>query len=162
MPLFFGVIGIVLIICALNNTLSSVSGSLGLGDLIKRDFTGPNNFLVWIVALLVVGAVGYIPKFKPVSYTFFVLIFLAIILANQKRSGGGGLFANFFSAVTQAGVTGGEPTGGAVPGGGNNSSGSLFHTISSAGQSFGDFSSMFGGSGSGGDTSSMDSASMSI
>lgn len=100
MPLFFGVIGIVLIICAINNTLGN--GQDGLVDLVKKDFTGQNNFLTWILAICIAGAFGYIPKMKPVSYAFFVLIFVSIILANQKQSGQGGVFANLFSAIQNA------------------------------------------------------------
>src|ERR1700751_1344083 len=96
MPLFFGAIGIVLIICAVNNTLSN--GTDGLVDLVRGDFTGQNGFLVWLIALLVAGAIGYIPKFKPGSYAFIMLIFLVIVLANQKADGGGGAFVNLFNA----------------------------------------------------------------
>lgn len=104
MPLFLGVIGIVLVICAINNTLGELSA------LVRGDFTGPNNFLIWLVALAVVGLVGYIPRFKPVSYAFFVLIFAGIILANEGRNGGG-LFANFFKAIQGAGTDPGTATG---------------------------------------------------
>jgi len=127
MPIFFGVVGIVLVICALNNTLSSEAGSGGLGDLIRKDFTGQNNFLIWAVAIGVAGAAGYIPKFKPVSYSFLALIFLSLILANQRRDGSGGLFTNFFSAVNSAGTTPGGP--GNNSGGGVNSGG-LAQTLS--------------------------------
>jgi hypothetical protein len=123
MPLFFGAIGIVLIICAVNNTLAN--GKDGLVDLVKGDFTGPNNFLVWLIAILIAGAFGYIPKFKPVSYAFLGLIFIVLLLANQKRSGSGGVFANLFDAFLnpshatpassqQTAVSGGDKGGGGV------------------------------------------------
>ena len=135
MPLFFGAIGIVLIICALNNTLSN--GQNGLVDLVKNDFTGPNNFLVWILAIVVAGSFGYVPKFKPVALAFLGLIFAAIILANQKASGQGGVFANLFSAFehvnsnTPASVTQ-VNTSGADSGSSNSNSGGWFSTIQDA------------------------------
>lgn len=166
MPLFFGVIGIVLIICAINNTLSAQPGSGGLGDLVHRDFTGSNNFLVWVVAIVTVGMFGLIPKFKPVSYSFLVLIFVAIVLSNQK--GGGDLFAKFFSAVQGAGTNSYNPTptepsssSSSTSGGSSNGLfGGFLQQISGGSTSsmFGSSSGLSGSdpfSGSGGDTSSI-------
>lgn len=149
MPLFFGIVGIFLIICALNNTLSDAS------DLLRKDFTGQNNFLVWIVAIVIVGAAGYIPRFKPVSYAFLALIFLSIILANQKRDGSsGGLFAQFFGAINSAGTSGGSS---ASSGDGSGFS-SVFGNAASRIKSFSEFSSLF----STGNNDSLDASTVSI
>lgn len=53
----------------------------------KADFTGPDNFFVWALAIGTVVAFGYIPKMRPLSNALFVLILLAIILAHSDKSG---------------------------------------------------------------------------
>jgi hypothetical protein len=99
MPLFLILIGVVLVVTALNNTFHGSEKSLV--GLIKNDFSGPNNFLIWMVALFICGAFGYIKGFKPISYAFLGLVFVAIVLANQKGERGG-LFVNFFNAINGA------------------------------------------------------------
>ena len=54
-----------------------------LFSLLQQDFTGSGNFLYFVVALVIVGAVGYIPKLKGVSDAFLALIILVIFLSNQ-------------------------------------------------------------------------------
>lgn len=63
-------------------------------NLLKGDFTGEGNFLYWIVSLMVVGAIGFIPKLKPISDGFLVLILVVLFL---KR--GPGFFSQFQSQV---------------------------------------------------------------
>ena len=55
--------------------------------ILKADFSGPNNFFVWSLAIGVVVAFGYVPKMRPLSNVLFVLILLAIILAHSDKSG---------------------------------------------------------------------------
>lgn len=69
-----------------------------LFSLLKGDFTGPNNFVYWFFAILVVGAVGYIPKLKPISVGFLTLIVLVLFL---KRGDPNGIGGGFFAQLTQ-------------------------------------------------------------
>lgn len=87
------IIGITLVVAAVRNTQNT------LITLLQTDFTGANNFWYWIVALLAVGAIGYVPKLKPLSDGLIVIILLALILtrANPKAPRGG-----FFQQFTEA------------------------------------------------------------
>jgi len=109
------IIGITLVVAAVRNTQ---------GDLITLligDFTGPNNFIYWIVALLIIGAVGYVPKLKPVSDGFLVIVILALFLSKGRPdSKTGGFFKQFTDALgttTKAPATGATGTTGGGPGG---------------------------------------------
>ena len=82
------IIGLFLLISAIKNTQGS------LFTLIHGDFTGSNNFIFWLVAILIVGAVGYIERIKPVSNAFLVLIVLALFLKK-----GAPLFTTFTSSI---------------------------------------------------------------
>lgn len=107
MPLLFFLAGLILVVTGVNGTL------FALGALLKNDFTGPNNFFGWFFAILIAGALGYIPTLKPVSFAFLALVFVAILL-----SSGSGFFAKFNSAMRQLTSTGISPNVGG--GGGSN------------------------------------------
>jgi hypothetical protein len=81
------IVGAVLLTSAVLNTQSTLWG------LLKGDFSGPSNFWYWLILLLILGAVGYIPKAKPISDAFLVLLIVVIFLSK------GGFFAKFSSAV---------------------------------------------------------------
>lgn len=61
--------------------------------LIKEDFSGQGNFIVWILAIFVVGAIGYIPKMQTLSRLFLVLLLLTLIISNK------GFFTSFQQQV---------------------------------------------------------------
>jgi hypothetical protein len=98
--------GLVMIVAAVRNQQSQ------LVCLIQGDFSTQGNFLYWIVALLIIGAVGYVEKLKPVSDAFLVLIILVLFLAsgNSAKLPGGGFFKQFTEAIT-GGTTGGTVGG---------------------------------------------------
>lgn len=87
MAFAFLFIGIILIISAARGTLSD------LGILLKSELTGKNNFFYWLIAIGIVGAIGYNQKAQPFSRAFLTLIILAMILANK------GVYANFMNAL---------------------------------------------------------------
>lgn len=64
-----------------------------LFDLLKDDFTGPDNFIFWGVALWVIGAIGYYKPLRPVSSAFMVLVVLVLFLSNQ------GFFNRFMEQI---------------------------------------------------------------
>lgn len=87
-------IGLLMLISSVRNTQDEVVA------LVEGDFTGRGNFFYWIVALLVVGAVGYIPKAKPVSDGLLVLILLSLFLTKGSPSyPGGGIFTQLTKAL---------------------------------------------------------------
>jgi hypothetical protein len=99
MPFALMFIGIVFIVVAARDMEAPFLA------LLKGDFTGPGNFFYWILALFVVGAVGYIPKAKPVSDALLVAIILALVLAAGKK----GVFSQLTTELnaTQTGGSGG-------------------------------------------------------
>jgi hypothetical protein len=83
MPFAFLIAGIVL-------AVSGVRGTTGdLTQLVKGDFQGKNNFAYWLASILVIGAIGYIEEFKPLSRMFLVLVVVVLFLSNR------GFFAAF-------------------------------------------------------------------
>jgi hypothetical protein len=93
MPFALLIIGIVLIVAAVRNKVTDSDDNTGLVTLIKGDFTGPNNFTYWLVAILILGAFGYIESIRPLSRIFMVLVIITLFLSN------GGFFEKFQSQV---------------------------------------------------------------
>lgn len=93
MPFTFIIAGLVLVIAGVRGT------SDDLVTLVKGDFTGDNNFVYWVLAILVIGGVGYIPSLKSFSRAFLALVLIVLILAEGKQ--GNGFFTEFESAVKQ-------------------------------------------------------------
>jgi hypothetical protein len=137
MPFALIIIGVVLLISSARNTLTNQQGT-GLYQLLASDFTGSDNFIYWAVAILLIGALGYVPKLKPLSVAFMTLVILVLFLKK-----GTGVFSQFVSAVgsTQS-VT---PT--LSVSSGSSSSSSSSSSTSSLG-SLGNLSSLFGSSNS--------------
>jgi len=98
-------IGITLLTVAVRNTQDVFV------QLIKGDFTGPGNFFWWIAAIVLIGAIGFVPKLKPVSDAFLVLILLALILTRGSPSfPGGGVFSQFVKALQGTQIGGASTT----------------------------------------------------
>lgn len=74
MALSLIVIGLLLIVSGVQNTQGD------LYALLKEDFTGPNNFFQWMIALALIGAIGFLPKMKGFSTMLLALVLLAIFL----------------------------------------------------------------------------------
>lgn len=60
---------------------------------IKDDFTGPNNFIYWGIALFIIGAAGYYKPLKPLSNAFLGLVILVLFISNR------GFFAKFMEQI---------------------------------------------------------------
>lgn len=96
MPLLLIAAGIVLLVATLRGTTND------LFSLLRDDFVGKPNFLVWIGAIVGVGAFGYIKEVRPIANAFLVLIFVVLVLSNR------GFFKQFTSAIKSTeGVTAG-------------------------------------------------------
>jgi len=108
MPFALLIIGLVLVIAGVRNTQS---GTGGLFTLVHGDFTGQNNFIYWFVAIIIVGLLGYVPKLKPLSTSFLVLIILVLFLKKGNASGaGGGFFQQFTNALGNTNTAGSSAT----------------------------------------------------
>lgn len=89
MPFLFIVSGVVMIVSAVRGTQDD------LVALLKADFTGKGNFIYWLISILLIGAIGYIPSLRPVSRAFLVLVVIVLFLKN------GGVFTQFTNAIAQ-------------------------------------------------------------
>lgn len=102
------------------------------GDLLQSEFTGPNSFVSWFLAIMILGLVGYYKPVRPVADAMLGLVIVAILLtkANPKAAGGG-FFAQLndaFKSATSApaqNVTGGSTTTTTTPAPAQGSSGNL-------------------------------------
>lgn len=110
MPFALIIIGAVLLVAGVRNTTQvTSSGGPGLYPLIKNDFTtqnGQTGFIAWLIAILIVGSIGYIAKAKTFSNAFLALILIGMILVAYKKNPQ--IFSNFNSAVgiSNSSVTG--------------------------------------------------------
>jgi hypothetical protein len=82
------IIGITLLVAGVQDTQSD------LFALLKKDFSA---FLMWFIAIFLIGALGYIPKLKPLSVAFMGLVILVLFLSKGK-----GFFSQFQSALGSA------------------------------------------------------------
>ncbi len=90
MPIFFLIVGVMLIVVSINDKLKQLAGLVG------DDFSPSGStpgFGTWIVAIFVAGSLGYIKEMKPVANAFLVLIVIALLLSNK------GFFDQFKRAV---------------------------------------------------------------
>jgi hypothetical protein len=95
MPFALIIIGLALLITAIRGTTGAFF------TLVKGDFTGNGNFIYWLVAILVIGAVGYIKKLQPVSDMMLALVLIVLFLKS-----GTGFFDQFTKQIANpVGVT---------------------------------------------------------
>jgi hypothetical protein len=95
MPFALIIIGLVLVVSAVRDTTGD------LVTVVKGDFTGPNNFSYWLVAMLIIGGLGYVPSLEKLSRLFLVLVVLGLFLSHggffeqfNAQAFGGGLASN--------------------------------------------------------------------
>lgn len=80
--------------------VSGIRGTAGdLVTLLKGDLTGTNNYLFWVLAIILIGGLGYVESFKPFSRALLVLVLLGLILNDEKKDGSAGLFTSFETAI---------------------------------------------------------------
>lgn len=87
MPFVLLFVGVLFIVLAIKGTQRQFF------SLLSGDFTGSGNFIYWVVSILIIGAVGYIPKLKVFSDSFLVLVILVLFIANK------GFFSQFNSQL---------------------------------------------------------------
>src|SRR3954447_10304924 len=95
MPFVFGFIGVVFIIAGVRGT----SGELS--DLLKGDVTGRDSFVYWLLAIGVLGALGYVDSFRTLSRALLALVLVVLVLTRGKEQGRGGLFSKFNEAIKE-------------------------------------------------------------
>jgi hypothetical protein len=90
--------------------ISAIRGTTSqFGSLLYSDFVSTNgqkSFLYWIVAITVIGGLGYIKSIRPLANAFLALLILVLFLSNK------GVFAQFNSALNSvaSGTAGTAPS----------------------------------------------------
>lgn len=114
MPLVFIFIGAVFLIAAIRGTVndSATGAGDGLISLLKNDLnpSQTGSFGPWLLAIVAIGAIGYIPGLKQVSWAFMALVIIVIFLDDNKvgTNPGGGFLANLENAFHLPGGTAGN------------------------------------------------------
>jgi hypothetical protein len=93
------IVGLVLLVTAVRGTTSD------LFMLVRSDFIGTDNFIYWLVAILIIGAVGFIPKARPISTALLGLVVVVLFLKNGNTGAPGGGFFSQFTAGLQSTTT---------------------------------------------------------
>jgi H+/gluconate symporter-like permease len=119
MPFFLIFIGLLLTVVSVRNNQDALYAQLG------KDFTGQKSFTNWLVAVVIVGSIGYFKPLRPLINPFLGLMIIAFFISNA------GGFANLLPALQQAfdniqtGLGGSTLSTPPVTGGNENSSGAL-------------------------------------
>ena len=93
MPYALIIFGAMLLVSSVRNTQGD------LFTLLKGDFSGNNNFIFWMLSIFAVGAIGYVPKLKPISTAFLVLIVTVLFLSRK------GFFDQFMAQIKAPNTT---------------------------------------------------------
>lgn len=96
MPFALVTVGLLMIVSGSRDTYAA------FGKELVSEFTGPGNFMFWIVAIGGVGALGYIPQLRTFSRAFMALIVIAMVIRN------GGIFDKFSQALVNGPVRPGD------------------------------------------------------
>lgn len=78
MPIVFGVVGILFIVAGARGQ------STTLFSLIKDDFSGQPNYFEWMIAIFLVGAIGYIKQLSTISRMFMFIILAGLLYKNKQ------------------------------------------------------------------------------
>lgn len=87
MPFALVIIGLIMIVTGARNTHTAFARQ------VQSDFTGPGNFITWVVALGASGSLGYIKSLEQFSRYLMALIIIGLVLSNR------GVFAEFNKAL---------------------------------------------------------------
>lgn len=106
MPFVFLLLGVGMLAVAVRGTHQQAFA------LIKSEFTGSNSFVVWALALFVLGGLGYIQKIRPIADGMVLLVLLVIFLTNNRPgSTGGGFFAQLNAQIRNPAPAAPAPSG---------------------------------------------------
>ena len=108
--------------------VSGVRGTQGdLFALLKNDFTGPGTFFYWSLVVIVIGSIGYVPRLRPLSRVFLVLLIVVLFLAKGNPNAVGGGF--FFQLTAGLGSTNAAQANTANATGNGSGLGSLWQSL---------------------------------
>ena len=99
MPFALVTVGILFIVVGFQDTYKA------FGTQVQKDFTGQGNFIYWLVAIGIVGAIGYVKEFQTFSRAFIGLLIVAMFLSQKGGIAQGITFFQNFNSGVQAGTT---------------------------------------------------------
>lgn len=70
-----------------------------LYELLKDDFTGEGNFFNWVLAIIILVALGTFKPIRPVTDAFLTLVILVIVIAPYRNNRD--LFSEFRAQVRE-------------------------------------------------------------
>jgi hypothetical protein len=114
MPFALLVVGLVLIVTGFQNTYKQ------MGQQVVSDFTGQGNFFYWLIAIGVIGALGYVKSLEMFSRAFMALIIIMIFISNK------GFFSQINPQISAGSSTPILPAGGNATVSGSAASGGGF------------------------------------
>jgi hypothetical protein len=82
------IVGVMLLIASIRDMQGT------LFTLLRDDFIGMHSYVFWLLSILGIGAVGYVPKMKGLSDGFLILVFLMLFISNK------GFFNQFMSQIS--------------------------------------------------------------
>lgn len=80
MPFVLLIIGELLVVTGIQGTQGEFY------SLLEGDFTGNNSFIYWLLAIALIGGLGYVPGFKTFSNTFLLLILIVLVLRQNPST----------------------------------------------------------------------------
>lgn len=101
MPFVFLAIGLIVIVAGVRGTEAT------LFALLKNDIQG---FAPWFVAIITIGALGYIRAIRPITDGFMALLIVVLFLSN------GGFFSKLFGSTSSTASVGTSATSGSLTG----------------------------------------------
>lgn len=78
MPVIFLALGVVILIIGMRGQAANASA------LLAQEFTGPGSFVMWFLAIAILGAIGAYKPARPAANAMLTLVIVAMILANGK------------------------------------------------------------------------------
>ncbi len=90
MPFTFLIIGLVMLVSAVRGTYTE------LINLVSGEFKGStagSNFMYWLIAILILGMIGYVDSLRTFSRTVMALVIIVLLLHNS------GFFSQFFGSI---------------------------------------------------------------
>lgn len=90
MPFVLLVLGLLFLTAAIRGTQGQLFAEL------RETFGGQPGFIRWALAIVLLGALGYVKSLRPVSNAALTLVFVALILSNR------GVLPQFLAQVNGA------------------------------------------------------------
>lgn len=87
MPYALVIFGLIMVVTAAKGT------HVALGNQLVKDFSGPGNFIYWILAIIVLGVISKTPQGEKLAKPFLILVLVAMLVSNK------GFFAQFMAAI---------------------------------------------------------------